>query len=373
MQSGGSTCCILNLAPLYRAPILKLMDKELKCDFYIGDKVSTAIKLMNYNELTGFIKILKNVSLFAEFYWQQGSANIAFKPYKNFIITGDPNCISTWVFLIINRLLGKKVFLWSHGWYGREGNLKKLIKKIFFGLGEKVLLYGNHARSLMINAGFNPSKLIVIYNSLDYKTQIMIREKLTKCRCYSSHFGNDDPVVIFIGRLQKEKKLHLLIESQNLLAKEGINFNIVLIGDGNDEMNLKLLTSKYSLDNKIWFYGSCYDENEIAYLIYNAELTISPGNIGLTAIHSMTYGTPVLTHSNFKNHGPEFEAIIPGKTGDFFEEDSMYSLIDKIKVWLSLPERKRRYIRENCFAVIETKYNPFLQISIFRKLVNGSI
>ena len=52
-----------------------------------------------------------------------------------------------------------------------------------------------------------------------------------------------------------------------------------------------------------------YDENEIGDLIYNADLCVSPGNVGLTAIHTLTYGTPVLSHANFPNQMPEFEAI----------------------------------------------------------------
>jgi len=56
---GNKICCIFNLAPLYDAPIYKIMDQELKCDFFIGDRVGSEIKLMDYNELEGFKKVLK--------------------------------------------------------------------------------------------------------------------------------------------------------------------------------------------------------------------------------------------------------------------------------------------------------------------------
>ncbi len=48
------TCCIFNLAAHYRAPIYKLIDKELNCDFFIGDNVKSPMKKMNYPELSGF-------------------------------------------------------------------------------------------------------------------------------------------------------------------------------------------------------------------------------------------------------------------------------------------------------------------------------
>ncbi len=46
-------CCILNLAPHYNAPIYKLLDQELKCDFFIGDRITSPMKLMDYYELKG--------------------------------------------------------------------------------------------------------------------------------------------------------------------------------------------------------------------------------------------------------------------------------------------------------------------------------
>ena len=54
-----------------------------------------------------------------------------------------------------------------------------------------------------------------------------------------------------------------------------------------------------NLQDQIWFYGACYDESKLGELIFNADLCVSPGNVGLTAVHSMGYGTPVITHNNF--------------------------------------------------------------------------
>ena len=55
--------------------------------------------------------------------------------------------------------------------------------------------------------------------------------------------------------------------------------------------------------------GECYSEETNAKLIYNADLCVAPGNIGLTAIHVMMFGCPAITHNDFKWQMPEFEAI----------------------------------------------------------------
>jgi len=345
------------------------MDQSINCDFYIGDRIRTPMKLMEYHDLKGFKKIIPFKPLFGNFYWQKGSISTAFKPYRNYLITGDPFCVSTWFILVITKLLGKKTLVWTHGWYGDETIMKKMIKKLFLGFSYKVLLYGNYARNLMIQAGFKSDKLISIYNSLDFDAQSKVRETLTATNIYKDHFQNDFPVLLYVGRIQKSKKLELLIEALKLLYIKGMYCNLIIIGNEVDETNLQKIVAYNKLNDCVWFFGATFDEPKIGELIYNADVCISPGNIGLTAIHSMIYGTPVITHNNFSEQGPEFEAIMKGETGDYFEEDSINDLCDKIISWISLPMKKRELVRQQCFSVIKERYNPYVQIEILKSLI----
>ena len=363
-------CLVINVAAIYRAPIFKMIDQEFDCDFFIGDKVGYPLKLMNYNELKGFKKILKFKKIINNFYWQSGAVSLVFKSHRTFIITGEPHCISTWILLIFAKILKKKTVLWSHGWYGRESKIKKIIKKIFFSLSTKIMLYGDHARNLMIKEGFNQDKLFCIYNSLDTSSQVKIRKTLSYSSIYKNHFGNKDPVILFIGRLTKSKKLNQLILSLKLLHKENVSCNLIIIGGGEDESKLSELVSNYKLNVNVWFYGSCYNEEEIANLIFNAKVCVSPGNVGLTALHCFTYGVPVITHNNFNNQGPEFESIIPNLNGDFFIEDSIEDMCKKIIPWLKINEKKKNEYKQHCYDVIDNKYNPNNQINILKNNIN---
>jgi glycosyltransferase involved in cell wall biosynthesis len=342
------------------------MDAELKCDFFIGDRVSLSIKLMHYNELTGFKKELKNLKLAGNFYWQRNAVQLALKPYKKYIITGEPHCLSTWCILLIARITGKKTFLWTHGWYGNESKIKRLIKKIFFGLSSKVLLYGDYAKDLMIKEGFPADKLIPIYNSLDYSTQCKIRETLSETNIYREQFLNQFPVLLYIGRIQKNKKLDLLIEAISVLYSRGVFCNLIIIGEEAERTNIYELVDRNKLGRFVWFYGPCYDEKKLGELIYNANLCVVPGDIGLTVMHSFVYGTPVITHNNYSKHGPEFEAIREGVTGAFFKENSVDDLCDKICNWITISIEKREWIRHECYNIINEKYNPYRQIEILR-------
>ena len=362
-------CSIFNLAALYRQPIYQLMDKELKCDFYITEWGTPPFKQMDYHTLNGYKGSGKQIDLFKGFYWQTNTINKVFKPYKHYILSGEPHSISTWIILLLAKLFGKKTYLWSHGWYGKETKVKVILKKYFFKLSTKVLLYGDYARNLMINEGFIPEKLVCIYNSLDYKKQKEIRKSLNESKIYSNHFKNDFPVLIYIGRVQKVKKLEMILNAIKVLNDEGCFCNLVIVGNDSEGVNIESVSKDIGISKQVWMYGACYSEEILGELIYNSSVCVSPGNIGLTAMHSLVYGTPIITHDNFKNQMPEFEAINKGVSGDFFNENSLTDLVSKIKLWVSKDIELREDTRKQCYKVIDEKYNPQVQIEILKKTI----
>jgi glycosyltransferase involved in cell wall biosynthesis len=360
--------CIFNFPSHYRAPIYTLMDSELNCDFYFADKACTPnLKKINYKTLNNFKKELKTSFFLGGFSWMNGAVSLLFKPYKSYFLIGEPFCISTWLIIFFAKLNNKKVYLWSHGWYGKEGRLKSIIKKLFFGQADKVFLYGNYAKGLMIENGFEKDKLKVIYNSLDYQLQLNFRNSLSKTEVYHNYFNNDYPVLIYIGRVQNVKRLDLLINAMSTLKDRNYNMNLLILGGNHEDVNLLRLIEEKDLREHVWRYGPCYEEAKISEFIYNANVCVSPGNVGLTAIHALTYGTPVVTHNNFKNQMPEFESIKEDVTGSFFAENNVEDLANSILKFTYISELEREKIRSNAYSVIDNYYNPINQIEIFKK------
>ncbi|MBO4451294.1 MAG: glycosyltransferase family 4 protein [Bacteroidaceae bacterium] len=186
---------------------------------------------------------------------------------------------------------------------------------------------------------------------------------------YTKHFGNNLPVLIFIGRLTPIKRLDQLILALNLLHKRGSDYNLVFVGEGSEYTYLQRMIQEKDLSSRVWFYGSCYDETVNAELIYNADLCIAPGNVGLTAMHSMVYGTPVMTHNDKTWQMPEFEAISVGHTGDFFNRNDIEDMANKIELWFEKNKDTRERIRSNCFNEIDTSWTPAYQMNILKKQI----
>ncbi|MGV8962765.1 MAG: glycosyltransferase family 4 protein [Candidatus Saccharimonadaceae bacterium] len=349
------------------------MDKEFKCDFYFGDQVDTPIKQMDINELSGYRKTVKNIKIFKNKYiWQKEVVSLVFNNYKYFILTGDHRILSNWVIAFLARLLNKKVLIWMHGLKSkRELHWKSKLKIYpFYTMSNIFLIYSDYSRNIMIKKGFNPQKMFCIYNSLDYNNQLQVRAKLTKTDIYSDHFKNNIPVLIYIGRIQRVKKIDLILVSMLILKQRGVNCNLVIVGENADELSFKKQISDAGLESNVWIYGPTYEEEIIGELIYNADVCVSPGNVGLTAMHCFTYGTPVITNDNFETQMPEFEVIESGLNGDFFEEDNIWDLSDKISNWIALEERKREDVRLSAYRIIDEKYNPQYQIEVLKKVLN---
>lgn len=365
-------CLIYNFAQHYRTNIFTLMDREFKCDFVFGDSMSD-VKKMDYSLLSG--NVTENHTYrFKGWTYQNGVIKQLFKNYSHYIILGDTRSISTWLFLLLARCFchNKKVCVWTHGWYGKEKTYERWLKHLFFKLPNGVIFtYGNYAKELMIKEGFPQDKILPIHNSLAYDKQITIRSQLTEADVYRCHFGNSNPNLFFVGRLTAVKNLDQILYAMHKSNIRGYKYNLTLIGGGEKYNELQKISKELDLENQVWFYGPCYDEIELSTLIYNADLCVAPGNIGLTAMHSLVFGTPAITHNDYKWQMPEFEAIREGVTGTFFEKDNVEDLSNKIDDWLNSHSHDRVTIRQACMDEIDRGWNPYYQLDILKKGLNN--
>lgn len=362
-------CLIYNYAQHYRSSIFQYIDRTYDCDFFFG-KDYLDIKKMDYSLLKGKVTEIDTLRLGALSY-KKGILRQLRKGYTHFVLLGETHDLSIWLFCLLSRFFyRKKVFLWTHGWYGKESKMEQILKKVLYRLPNGgLLLYGNYAKSLMVDEGFNPKKLFVIHNSLSYEEQLKIRECLVRTDVYEKHFGNRNAVLVFVGRLTQIKRLDLLISALKACKERGNVYNLILIGGGEMKEHLASLVHEAQMEDNIWFYGPCYDEHELSSLIYNADVCVSPGNVGLTAIHAMTYGTPVITHDYFPYQMPEFEAIHDGETGAFFHYNDDRSLSLAIDNWINSQGNSREMVRNACFKEIDNNWTPQFQMDVLRSVL----
>ncbi len=367
-------CCYFNYPPLYRKAIYQAIDRTFDTQFYFGEEVedgnASGIAKIDFSIFRKRPVEFKNKTFLHRFGWRTKSWNLAFKNYDAFIITGD-FMFSYIPLLLFTRLMGKRVYGWGHG-LKTLGKGFRPLNIFFYKFLNGYFTYSEGGKNRLGELGIDTSKVHVIYNSLSEGIDENVVRGL-KSDIYSEHFGNTLPILIFIGRLTPQKKLDKLIYTLQKLNEGGTGCNLVFVGTGSESDKLSSLTEELGIDDHVWFFGECYDENTNGELLYNADLCISPGNVGLTALHAMSYGLPVISHSNFETQMPEYETIVPGLTGDLFEEGNLDDLFVKVKDWITNNISHRVQIRDNCFNMINGNWNSGNQLKILQSVLKANV
>ncbi len=367
---------VYHFFPHYRAAVLRELLQSPEHEYFlVADERGTEPSVRTWDVLDQkrFCSAPCR-KLFSSFLFQKGLFALALrKDLDGLVYLGNPYFLSTWISALTARLCGKRVLFWTHGWTRQEKGLKAWLRVSFYKLSHALLLYGHFAKMTGLAKGFAKEKLHVIYNSLDYEQQRTIRERLSgqnSTAVKAEYFDRPElPMVICSARLTQACRFDLLLRAQARLRDEGHMINVLLIGDGPERSSLQSQAARLRIPVK--FLGACYDELTLARLTIAAHATVSPGKVGLTAIHSLAYDTPVITHDDYAAQGPEWEAIVPGRTGALFRSGDADDLARVVKEWTSI-EAPPPETRAECHKILDKFYNPIFQRRAIDRAVSGA-
>ena len=359
----------------YRRPVVEALSRSRRAEFtFIGDdhEYLHSIEPMQFDGSIRFIRAPTH-HLFGPFMWQWGAIRWAVsRRFDTVIMHAVPHWPCTWVGAILARLTGKRVLFWGHGYLARPRGLKGLVRRVFYAIPHEHLFYGNLSKAYALELGWPPERLHVIYNSMDADRQRSIRASWSREdreRLRRSLFSvPEGPVIGCTTRLIPMRRLHELIEAAALLRSRGMPARLLIVGDGPERKRLERLSERLAVP--VHFEGACYEETRIGHLIMSCDVTVSPGKTGLTAIHSLGYGVPVVSHEDPDDQGPEWEAIIPGRTGALFKPGDVESLAAAIEPWIR-PSESVDAVRKACIGIVERLWNPAHQSRAIERAVCG--
>lgn len=305
--------------------------------------------------------------------WQPRSLGILWRERPEIVIvTGSPYSLTAWLAGIMGRIRGIPVIMWGHGLLADESGPKWWVRGMLYRLASGQLLYGDHAKKLLVAKGFDESTLHVVYNSLNYDLQqevaagISAGDRTTWRNSLGA--GPGEGVVIFTGRLQPVKRLDLLILAVARLANLGKRVHVALIGEGSEKAVLAQLAGANKISELVHFLGEQYDEAYLGLALSSSDLSVVPSGAGLSVMHALAYGTPVLIHNRMELHFPEWEAVRDGVTGFYYKYGSVEDLAEKIDRAI-FPEPAKTRMAEHCRDIIRTTYNPHRQVEIITAMV----
>lgn len=150
------------------------------------------------------------------------------------------------------------------------------------------------------------------------------------------------PSVVYIGRLGVEKELEVLIEAiAELKTEEGLDFQLLLVGDGNDRKNLEKLAVKIAPGRVIFTGFVSGNKQKRQYLLAGDCFTISsPVELqSLVTLEAIACGRAVIA----LNEGALPELVHHHKNGELFEYGDLAGLKKAIKNILTNESLRQRY------------------------------
>ena len=286
------------------------------------------------------------------------------------IIIGNPNIHATWSAQKLAHSNGLKVAYWAHGWIRKESWLKSHIRNYYFNKADRVLVYSSRAIDIAKSTGFDENNISVIYNSLDWDLQSTYYEKMRGIPRDDLRQDLEIPpaavVLLTISRVTAACRYDWLLDAAHMIGTGGRPLCVVMIGDGPELSTLKERIKELDIDVRL--VGALYDEARIAAYVMAADAVVSPGKVGLTAMHALAYGTPVITHGDLDLQMPEIEAIEEGKSGSLFKYGSINDLAGSISKVISW-KKSREQIRESCRDSLIGRFTPTDQC----KLIDAAV
>ncbi len=170
--------------------------------------------------------------------------------------------------------------------------------------------------------------------------------------------------ILYVGRLSREKHLHVLFEAYELLKKQPKDLGdlkLKIVGDG---PMLPLIEKKAAEDSTIEYAGLCPYGETLAEHYRNADLLALPSpseTFGLSLLEALASGLPVVA---IRRGGPS--GLITGDLGSLALPDDPKDFAQQIENVLQASpasENRRRYIEEK-FSwknTFETLLNVYTQ------------
>jgi glycosyltransferase involved in cell wall biosynthesis len=373
-----------NIIPLYRRPIFEVLSQMKSIEFTIIAGTNSDvpdIELVDEKRSQIRVKTV-NTWVIKRLWWgslsfQLQAVIFVLRKRPDLIITGNtPYSLTSWALLLVGRVLRIPVLLWNHGLLAEESGPKWWFRRIFYKLARGLLLYGDRAKVLLSAKGFDPGRLHVIYNSLDLDAQNRVAQDLTAEEI--SRFRTDlgiqqgEGLVGFVGRLDRKKRLELLLEAVGLLAARGRRVHIVVVGRGKERDRLLQLATELGIADLLHLLGYIPQERGVGLVLSACDLSVVPSWAGLSVMHAMGYGTPVLIHDCTAKQSPEWEAVQEGVTGFFYKYENVEHLAEKMEGAI-FPSPSKPELSENCKAMIRDRYSPHVQAKAIVRAVHAAL
>jgi glycosyltransferase involved in cell wall biosynthesis len=292
--------------------------------------------------------------------------------------------------VILARLLRRQGIDHLHNHLGDVSGTVTMLASALTGIGYSVTIHGPHIffapTHWALREKVKLSRFIVCI-SHNCKSQMMLFSDQTDWgRFQVVHCGVDPHQFQYIevrrqarkflyaGRLAAEKGLPVLFESLKLLAQQGHDYELTLIGDGDERKSLEELARRMGIADRLVFAGFASQDGVRAHLL-RSDIFILPSfaeGVPVSLMEAMACGVPVIaTHV-----GGIAELIESGETGLLVPASDAVALRDAIAKYIDdygLREKVSRQGREKVMSDFNLDKEVDKLAQLFREHAAGAV
>jgi len=256
---------------------------------------------------------------------------------------------------------GMKVILNEHGlglWRGRHHILCFRFAAMF---ADKVLCTSEACRKIRRMKEHIPSKkLKTVYNSFkpfsNNKDTDSVKRLKNKIRSSLGVEKNDSLFIGFVGRFDRVKRLHLIIELAMRIRHGTVVF--VLVGDGEDRQRIEQLINREGLENRFFIPGFVHNPKEYYEIFDIFVLPSIRESLSISLLEAGGCGIPAIAF----DVGGNREVISDGETGYVIPEKDFEAFFARVKKLVSEKELRRR-LGETAAFYITHKFSEERRLS----------
>ena len=245
--------------------------------------------------------------------WQEDILGLSLKDLDLLVISGNPRNIPALILTVRARLYGVPCVWWGHFNSVSTKVWRARIRHFLYKIPKNICFYSDYELSTATKALKKYSlNLFSISNGLNIDDiSVLRKEYIAKNRPFR---------ILFIGRMVSRSRLDLVLEAMPVLAKGGVHLDV--IGEGDMRKAYESWVAKNSLQDNVTFHGAITDENQLSPIFNNSSIFVSGDCVGLSIIHALAYGLPVIINANSKTQAPEADVLLLGEMGLTHSGDS---------------------------------------------------
>lgn len=243
-------------------------------------------------------------------------------------------------------------------------SLLKYTYKRAFNLVDAHVDYTEEAYEVFGSYGVPKEKIFIIYNSPD--TDLILADK-AKIEGLNDILPENPLRLLHVGRLVKWKRVDMLIEVFKKLLIQFPSAELVIVGTGPEEQNLKQQAIDLGIEKQMLFTGGIYEMTTLGQY-FNASLVyVLAGMGGLSINDAMCFDKPIVCAVA---DGTEKKLVRDGYNGYIFEDGNADDLFKKLAVLLSDPARTR-LMGLNSGQIIRDEVNIHVVIKNYQRAFNS--